>query len=145
VLTAEIVALNVALVVPASTVTVAGTTTAELLLERLTDWPAVPAAALNVIVQLSVPAPVIDLLTQLSAFTATDPVSALLWPSLTNVVANAHPVRLASARLHRNAASTVLLVESEWELKRQIRKLFFNSGSLLTDDAARIEPLPPKK
>ena len=67
VVTAAIVAVKLALVAPEATVTDDGTVTAALLLERLTDWPLLPAAALSVTVQLSVPAPVIDALAQVSA------------------------------------------------------------------------------
>ena len=51
---------------PAATVTVAGTVTAELLLARLTVNPPLGAAALSPTVQVSVPAPVIVPLAQLS-------------------------------------------------------------------------------
>jgi len=60
------VAVKLALVAPAATVTVAGKVTAELLLDRLTVKPPLGAAALNPTVQLSVPAPVIDPLEQLN-------------------------------------------------------------------------------
>jgi hypothetical protein len=66
VLTEETVAVNVALLAPAATVTVAGTVTAELLLARLTLKPPLGAAALSATVQESVPAPVIDPLAQLN-------------------------------------------------------------------------------
>jgi hypothetical protein len=66
VLTAEIVAVKLVLVAPAATVTEAGTTTAVSLLDTLTTWPPLPAAAFSVTVQLSVPAPVIDPLVQLN-------------------------------------------------------------------------------
>jgi hypothetical protein len=66
VLTEETVAMKLAAVAPAATVTVAGTVTAESLLVRLTIKPPLPAAALRVTVQLSVPAPVIDPFVQLS-------------------------------------------------------------------------------
>jgi len=69
VLTAETVAVKLAVVAPAATVTLAGTVTALLLLARLTVNPPVGAAALNVTVQLSVPAPVNDPLVQLRALT----------------------------------------------------------------------------
>ena len=58
VLTEEIVAVKLAVVEPAATVTEAGTVTDELLLARLTVNPPVAAAAFSVTVQLSVPAPV---------------------------------------------------------------------------------------
>ena len=63
------VAVKLALVAPEATVTDEGTVTAVLLLERLTAWPPLGAAALSVAVQLSVPAPVIDPLVQLSPLT----------------------------------------------------------------------------
>ena len=64
VVTADTVAENDALVAAAGTVTEAGTTTALLLLERLTLKPPVGADPVNVTVQASVPAPVIDELLQ---------------------------------------------------------------------------------
>jgi len=67
VLTAETVAVKLALVDPAPTVTEAGTVTAELLLAKLTAKPPVGAAVFSVTVQLSVPAPVIDPLVHVSA------------------------------------------------------------------------------
>ena len=64
VLTADTVAEKLALVAPAATVTDAGTDTAELLLARFAANPPLPAAALSVTVQLSVPAPVMEPLVQ---------------------------------------------------------------------------------
>jgi len=58
VLTAVTVAEKLAVVVPADTVTEAGTVTALLLLASVTACPLVGAAELSVTVQLSVPAPV---------------------------------------------------------------------------------------
>jgi hypothetical protein len=58
--TAEAVAEKLAPVAPAATVTVASTVTPVLLLERLTLIPPVAAAAFNVTVQATVPAPVMD-------------------------------------------------------------------------------------
>jgi hypothetical protein len=66
VLTAEMLALKSADVDPAATVIDAGTVTAPLVLPRLTANPPLGAAAFSVIVQRSVPAPVIDDLKQLS-------------------------------------------------------------------------------
>jgi hypothetical protein len=62
--TDDTVAVNPALVELAGTVTVAGRVTAVLLLERLTTSPPLGAAAFNVILQASVPDPVIDALLQ---------------------------------------------------------------------------------
>jgi hypothetical protein len=62
VLTAEAVAVKVALVAAAATVTDDGMETAALLLARFTVRPLACAAAVSVTVQLSVPAPVIDAL-----------------------------------------------------------------------------------
>ena len=73
-LTEETVAVKLALVAPAATVTEAGTVTDELLLARLTAKPPVGAAAFRVTVQLSVPAPVIEPLVQLSALSIGTPV-----------------------------------------------------------------------
>jgi hypothetical protein len=61
VLTAEIVALKLALVEPEGTVTDAGTTTELLLLAMLTTWPPLGAAVVRFTEQLSVAAPVIEL------------------------------------------------------------------------------------
>ena len=65
--TEAIVAEKAALEALAGTVTVAGRVTAALLLERLTLSPLLPAAALRVKVQASLPEPVIELLEQESA------------------------------------------------------------------------------
>jgi len=73
-LTAEIVAGNAALVAPAGTVNVDGTATAVLLLARLTDSPPLLAAAFNVTEQVSVTAPTIEPLVQLSALNTGTPV-----------------------------------------------------------------------
>jgi hypothetical protein len=67
VLTEETVAVALAVVAPAATVTDAGTVTSELLLAKLTVKPPVGAAVFRDTVQLSVPEPVIDPLVQLRA------------------------------------------------------------------------------
>ena len=66
-MTAETVAVKLAVVAPTATVTEAGTETAALLLARLTANPPLAAAVLSVMVQLSVPAPVNDPVVQLRA------------------------------------------------------------------------------
>jgi hypothetical protein len=73
VLTAVTVAVKLAVAAPEATLTLTGTVTAELLLATLTAKPPVAAAAFNVIVQLSVPAPVIDPLVQLIALSTGTP------------------------------------------------------------------------
>jgi hypothetical protein len=70
VVAADTVAVNVALVAPEATVTEAGTVTAELLLDKLTVIPPLPAAVLSATVQESVPEPTMDALTQDSALNA---------------------------------------------------------------------------
>ena len=70
VVTDDTVAVNPALVAFAGTTSVAGTVTAALLLARLTLKPPLPAAAVSVTVQLSLPDPVIDALLQESALNA---------------------------------------------------------------------------
>ena len=72
--TADTVAEKLPVVDPAATVTEAGTVTAVLLLATLTAKPPLAAAALNVTVQLSVPAPVNDPLVQLSPLNTGTPV-----------------------------------------------------------------------
>jgi hypothetical protein len=74
VLTPDTVAVKLPVVAPGATVTVAGTVTAELLLARLTVKPPLAAATFSVTVQLSVPAPVIDPLAQLSPLSTGTPV-----------------------------------------------------------------------
>jgi hypothetical protein len=71
--TDDTVAVTAALVAFAGTITVAGTVTAALLLARLTLKPPLPAAAVSVTVQLSLPAPVMDALLQDSALNDASP------------------------------------------------------------------------
>jgi len=66
VLTVETVAMKLAVVDPAATITEDGSVTAAALLERLTAWPPVLAAAFSVTVQGSVPGPVIEPIAQLN-------------------------------------------------------------------------------
>ena len=66
VVTAETAAVNPTLLDPAGTVTEPGTVTAVLLLDRVTASPLLPAAAVRVTVQTSLPDPVIESLLQLS-------------------------------------------------------------------------------
>jgi len=66
VFTAVTVAVKLAEVPPAATLVVAGTATAALLLVRFTVRPPVGAAEFSVTAQLSVPAPVIDPLAQVT-------------------------------------------------------------------------------
>jgi hypothetical protein len=74
VVTADTVAEKLPVVDPAATVTEAGTVTAVLLLARVTANPPLAAATFSVTVQLSVPAPVIDPLVQLSPLNTGTPV-----------------------------------------------------------------------
>ena len=73
-LTEDTVAVKLAVVDPAATVTEAGTVTAELLLARLTAKPPLAAAVFRVTVQLSLPALAIDPLLQLSPLNTGTPV-----------------------------------------------------------------------
>ena len=70
VVTDDTVAVNPALLALAGTTTVAGTVTAPLLLVRPTLRPPLPAAAVSVTVQASLPDPVIDALLQDNALSA---------------------------------------------------------------------------
>jgi hypothetical protein len=76
VVTDAMVAEKAALEALAGTVTVAGKVTAASLLERLTFNPPLPAAALSVTVQASVPEPVIELLAQESALSVPGTIGA---------------------------------------------------------------------
>jgi hypothetical protein len=76
--TIEAFAVKEALEEPAGTETDAGTATALLLLERLTEKPPLAAPAVRVTVQLSVPAPVSELAAQLKPFIAAAGVPASL-------------------------------------------------------------------
>jgi hypothetical protein len=73
VVTEDTVAVNPAVVAFAGITTVAGTVTAALLLVRPTLKPPLPAAALSVTVQVSLPEPVIDPLLQDNPLNAPDP------------------------------------------------------------------------
>jgi hypothetical protein len=78
--TDDTVAGNPVLVAFAGTVTVAGTVTAVLLLDRLTLRPPLGAAAFSVTMQESVPEPVMDALLQESALNAAAGVPAVPVP-----------------------------------------------------------------
>jgi len=68
------VALKLAVVVPATTVTEDGTVTAALLLDKLTVNPPAPAAAFRLTVQMSVPDAIIAPFAHTSASTVDSPV-----------------------------------------------------------------------
>jgi hypothetical protein len=74
VVTAFTVVVKLPLVAPPANATLTGTVTAELLLARLTANPPPAAAAFSVTVQLSVPAPDIDPLEQVSPVSTGRPV-----------------------------------------------------------------------
>ena len=76
VVTDAMVAEKAALVALAGTVTVAGRVTAALLLERLKFSPPLPAGALRVTVQASVPEPVIEPLAQERALSVPGAIGA---------------------------------------------------------------------
>ena len=76
VVTDAMVAEKAALVALAGTVTVAGSLTAALLLERLKFSPPLPAGALRVTVQASEPAPVIEPLAQENALSVPGTIGA---------------------------------------------------------------------
>lgn len=84
-MTGETLAVKLVLVLPAGTITEAGTATATLLLPRLTGSPPVSAVAFKVIEQVSVPAPIIEPLEQLRPVSTGTPVP--LKPSEVEVAA----------------------------------------------------------
>jgi hypothetical protein len=73
-LTGETFAVKLALLAPAGTVTVTGTVTSELLLDRFTIRPPAAAGVFSNTVQVSVPAPVIDPLVQFRLVSPGTPV-----------------------------------------------------------------------
>ena len=75
VVTTDAVAVNVAVVAPAATITDDGTVSALLLLDRSTVSPPAPAAAVSVTVQSSVPAPVSESLLHVSPLSTPSPVA----------------------------------------------------------------------
>src|SRR5579863_4683669 len=94
-LTDAMLAVKLALVDPEVTVTEAGTVASLLLLAKLTVIPPLPAAPFSVIVQLSVPAPVIDELAQLSSLNPAAPAEAWLAASSCKANESAAPPALA--------------------------------------------------
>jgi hypothetical protein len=72
--------VNPALTAPAGTVTVLGTVTAELLLDRFTVNPSLDAGAVSVTVQTSVPDPVKAPLLQYSVLNAVETVPVVPVP-----------------------------------------------------------------
>lgn len=95
-LTGETAALKVALAVPGAIVREVGTVTALLLLVKVTASPPLSAAALSVTAQLSLAAPVIEVLVQVSALNRGTPLpsSPILFrdPSAEVVVRSSSPV-----------------------------------------------------
>ena len=75
VLTAVAVAVKLAVVAPAATVTDDGAVNDVSLLDTVTAWPPVAAAAFSVTVQVSVPAPVIEPLAQVRPLNTGCPVA----------------------------------------------------------------------
>lgn len=80
-LTEEMVAAKLALLAPAGTVTVAGTATDPLLLDKFTGNPLLAAAPFSATVQLSVAAPVSDELAQFSELSEIVGVASIPVPS----------------------------------------------------------------
>jgi hypothetical protein len=92
------VAVNPALVAFAGTVTVLGTVSAELLLDRFTVSPSLGAEAVSVTVHASVPGPVMAPLLQYSALNAAVPVPVVPVPLrvITGVAAVAESLAIVS-------------------------------------------------
>jgi hypothetical protein len=100
--TAEALALKLALVAPAATVTVPGTEISELLLARVTDNPPAGASAVRLTVQLSLASPVIDELVQvrsLGVAVATVGEDCLPFPFSCTVVVGADFALLVMVRV----------------------------------------------
>jgi hypothetical protein len=126
VLTAPIVAVKLALMAPEAIVTDDGTVTAALLLARFTTWPPLPATAVSVAVQLSIPAPVIDPLSQLRYLTVAHTVSLEVVParpleSLLDSIAPPHASRFTERKDTRSASKTALRLSFRREGNRNGR------------------------
>jgi hypothetical protein len=108
--TEDTVAVNPALVAFAGTINVAGSVTAELLLARFTLRPPLPAAAVSVTVQLSLPDSAIDALLQESALNAAGtavpvPVGLLtVVPQPNGEDATRKDANIANSSVHRPAS-----------------------------------------
>jgi hypothetical protein len=109
--------VKLALEAPAATVTEDGTFTSVLLLERLTARPPLPAALFSVTVQLSVAAPVIEELAQLTAVGvgfAVDPAAVYVYLVLSQAPeASQVNITLTALPLVGRPVSWQLVVEPE--------------------------------
>lgn len=119
--TDDTAAVNPALVALAGTVTVAGTVTAPLLLDRLTLSPPLGAAPLNVIVHASV----------------TDPVIALLHERVLNVAVAPLPCTLTIAALLDEAL--VMILNSPAEVDDKLDAALFSTIPLQLDQARKMQ------
>jgi hypothetical protein len=131
--TEDTVAVNPALVAFAGTINVAGAVTAELLLARFTLTPPLPAAAVSVTVQLSLPDSVIDALLQESALNAAGaaaplPVGLIVVVPQPNGedairkdanIANSSERRLASLRIDSRPLARYELTTGVTRVKRE--------------------------
>ena len=120
VLTDDTAALNPELVALAGTVTVVGTVTAPLLLDRLTLSPPLGAAPLSVTVHASVTDPVID---------------ALLQERVLNVA----PLRRALTVASGVGEPLVMLLNSSTEVDDKLGAALFNTIPLQLDQAREMQ------
>jgi hypothetical protein len=105
------VAVKLALADPEATVTDDGTVSAALSLVSVTVWPSPSAAVLNVAVQLSVPAPVIESLWQLMDCKTAVPVPLEvlgLFENLPASVAPPHASKFTERKLARRVSKAAL-------------------------------------
>jgi hypothetical protein len=114
--TDDTLVVNPALLVFAGTITLVGTVAAAALLARLTLKPPLPAAAVSVTVQLSVPAPVNDALLQESALNDASPAVAGLAGLFTAVP---HPDS-AKTRQHADRANSSAYELSSLRIKPRL-------------------------
>jgi hypothetical protein len=143
--TAATVAVKLVVVVPAATVTEAGTVTTEELLDRLTNWPPVGAAAFSAMVQLSVPEPVLEALAQARLSTAVLDDSA---PDVALALRAeyAHAVRFARIKPETSIRSRFLILKSEQKPERYIRAFVRAEEQFRMYEATKkLRALPPEK
>jgi hypothetical protein len=138
--TEDTVAVNPALVALAGTTTVAGTVTAASLLARLTLRPTLPAAAVRVTVQLSLPDSVIDALVHeraLNAAGAAVPAAAGLFA----VVPQPNGGR--ATRKHANMPDSFVYRPSSLEIEPRLQAQY-ELNTRVTCVSVRAPPKRPK-
>ena len=145
VVTDVVEALKLAVLAPAATVTEAGTVTAEMLLARLIVAPPLGAAALSATVQVSVPAPVIDPLTQLNedGFAVLVVLAAAPMPAFPISLPPPQPDRI-TGRLHETRKRRSAGQRQDGTMCARKRELHPSDPDRLRDEMFVVLKLYPK-